>query len=425
MRVHICIAAMLVGSLLISPNSPAQSGWKPDTIKIGTISNLWDVKFIDENRGVVVGDTAVKTTDGGKTWQPLGIAIGFNGERYLFTSIHCFDANRWAAVTYGTSFYTVDAGLTWKWDSVKVPSVVFRGIASISGGPTIAVGMYSAIVQSFDQGVQWSTVSDVYDPVYGPNYFCVAPVSPTSWIVGGGNALRTVNPGVIIRSVNSGATWDTVRFAARVITAVSFPTSSIGYAAGDSIYRTSDGGATWSGMSPIPGSVQGMSFKDSDVGTIVCSAGKVFRTRDGAKTWIQQQSNTNLDLRAVSFIDTSRGWAVGYRGITIRTTNGGWGPLVSAPDAPQVLPQEMYLHQNYPNPFNPSTTIRYDLPHRSHVTLTVFNSVGQQVALLVDGEIEGGYHEVVLDGKGLSSGIYLYRLRVDNIVQAKKLLIVR
>ena len=424
MRAHLCIAAVLVGSLLISPNSPAQSGWKPDTIKIGTISNLWDVKFIDENRGVVVGDTAVKTTDGGKTWQPLANAYGFNGERYLFTSIHCFDANRWVAVTYGTSFYTVDAGLTWKWDSVRVPLVNFRGIAAIPGGPCIAVGMYSAIAQSFDQGVQWSTVSYVFDP-YGPNYFCVAPVTPTSWVVGGGNTLRTVNPGVIIRSVNSGATWDTVRFAARVITAVSFPTSSIGYAAGDSIYRTSDGGATWSGMSPIPASVQGMSFKDPDVGTIVCSVGKVFRTRDGAKTWIQQQSNTNLDLRAVSFIDTSRGWAVGYRGITIRTTNGGWGPLVSAPEVPREIPQETYLHQNYPNPFNPGTTIAYELAQTSHVTLTVYDLLGREVSVLVNEEMSSGRHESRFDASALSSGVYFYQLRAGRSIALKTMVMLK
>jgi photosystem II stability/assembly factor-like uncharacterized protein len=286
------------------------------------------------------------------------------------------------------------------------------------------VGNYSGIVQSFDQGVSWSTISPWGGP-YAPNYFGLAPVNTTTWVAVGGSTLRPVNPGVIIRSVNGGAAWDTVLFTSRVLTAVSFPTSSIGYAAGDSIYRTSDGGATWSGMSPIPGSVQGMSFKDPDVGTIVCSGGKVFRTRDGAKTWTQQASNTNLDLRAVCFIDTSRGWAVGYRGITLRTTNGGWRPLVSAPEVQQEIPQEVCLRQNFPNPFNPSTTITFELPSATVVRLNVYDMLGREVSALVNERKEAGVHEVNLDASHFASGMYLYRLTAGSFVQCRKLLLLK
>ncbi len=83
------------------------------------------------------------------------------------------------------------------------------------------------------------------------------------------------------------------------------------------------------------------------------------------------------------------------------------------------------LGQNYPNPFNPSTTIRYSLPNPSHVTLTVFNTLGEQVALLQNGERESGYHEVKFDGSGLSSGVYFYRLTAGDFVQTKKLLMAK
>jgi hypothetical protein len=91
----------------------------------------------------------------------------------------------------------------------------------------------------------------------------------------------------------------------------------------------------------------------------------------------------------------------------------------------ELLPKVYALEQNYPNPFNPSTTIEYALPSRSHVTLTVFNTLGQQVATLVEGEMEAGYHEAVFDASGLASGLYLYRLQAGDFVQTRKFVLLK
>jgi hypothetical protein len=90
-----------------------------------------------------------------------------------------------------------------------------------------------------------------------------------------------------------------------------------------------------------------------------------------------------------------------------------------------VLPRQCALLQNYPNPFNPTTTIRYGIPLRSQVTLTVFNNLGQEVAQLVSGEQGAGYHEVTFDGNNLASGVYFYRIQAGSSVQARKLLLLR
>jgi uncharacterized lipoprotein YddW (UPF0748 family) len=89
----------------------------------------------------------------------------------------------------------------------------------------------------------------------------------------------------------------------------------------------------------------------------------------------------------------------------------------------ESMPTCYELGQNYPNPFNPSTTIRYGLPNRSQVTLTIFSTIGQQVALLQNGEQEAGYHEVRFDGKNLSSGVYFYRIQAGEFVATKRLLL--
>jgi hypothetical protein len=83
------------------------------------------------------------------------------------------------------------------------------------------------------------------------------------------------------------------------------------------------------------------------------------------------------------------------------------------------------LEQNYPNPFNPSTVIRYEVPARLHVTISVFNTLGQQVATLVDGFEEAGHHEFRFDASGLASGVYFYRLRAGEYLATKRLLLIQ
>ena len=100
----------------------------------------------------------------------------------------------------------------------------------------------------------------------------------------------------------------------------------------------------------------------------------------------------------------------------------GWGPFsemrkfyasLTAVSGEQTLPREVTLAQNYPNPFNPATAVEYGLPSASHVLLEVFNTLGQRVALLVNGQQEAGNHRLLFAADGLSSGVYFYRLSVN------------
>ena len=100
--------------------------------------------------------------------------------------------------------------------------------------------------------------------------------------------------------------------------------------------------------------------------------------------------------------------------------------VTSVTDRQEGLQQVSFrLEQNYPNPFNPSTSIRYGLPHNSQVSVVVYNTLGQLVATLVQGDQEAGYHEVRFDASGLSSGVYIYRLSAGQLVQARKLMLLR
>lgn len=88
------------------------------------------------------------------------------------------------------------------------------------------------------------------------------------------------------------------------------------------------------------------------------------------------------------------------------------------------------LGQNYPNPFNPVTKIRFEIPASDGITnsatkITVFNSLGQQVAVLVDQVLSPGAYEVNFDGAGLSSGVYYYRIQSGTYSDIKKMMLVK
>jgi len=96
-----------------------------------------------------------------------------------------------------------------------------------------------------------------------------------------------------------------------------------------------------------------------------------------------------------------------------------------APRTVKEVPATFRLYQNYPNPFNPVTTIRYDLPEPGHVKISVFNTLGQEVAVPVDGGREAGYHAVSFDARDLPSGMYLYRITAGPFSDAKKLMLLK
>jgi uncharacterized delta-60 repeat protein len=99
--------------------------------------------------------------------------------------------------------------------------------------------------------------------------------------------------------------------------------------------------------------------------------------------------------------------------------------FVSAEDEKELLPKTFSLDQNFPNPFNPVTVINFALPSTGHVTLEVFNTLGEKVAQLTDGIMDAGYHSVSFDAKHLPSGIYFYQISSNNSIITKKMMLMK
>ena len=103
-----------------------------------------------------------------------------------------------------------------------------------------------------------------------------------------------------------------------------------------------------------------------------------------------------------------------------------FGLITSANDKkPNKTPKAFALYQNYPNPFNSTTTIRFDLPKRSFVRITVFDVTGRRVRTLLQKALKAGDYSVPFDAKFLSSGLYIYRIEAGKYVQVRKLIVMK
>ncbi len=89
------------------------------------------------------------------------------------------------------------------------------------------------------------------------------------------------------------------------------------------------------------------------------------------------------------------------------------------------LPTSYALAQNYPNPFNPTTFIRFSLPVADHVRLMIFNALGQMIRDLINGEQAAGIHEIRVDGAGLASGVYYYRMQATGFTATKTFVLLK
>ena len=140
-------------------------------------------------------------------------------------------------------------------------------------------------------------------------------------------------------------------------------------------------------------------------------------------------SNTTACFR-MSFINQS---AV-FDGSTPLTYNSGWtytntdtclNNTVSVNNITTEIPREYNLSQNYPNPFNPVTMIKFALPKASFVTLKVYDMLGREVSVLVNGQKSAGQYIVDFDASSLTSGVYFYRLESNDFVEVKRMVVLK
>jgi hypothetical protein len=143
-------------------------------------------------------------------------------------------------------------------------------------------------------------------------------------------------------------------------------------------------------------------------------------------------AGTSSEMKMYEYLDHTAGsstyWyyleQINLDGTRTQSFRVSTGPTDVAEETRRELPTAFAL-RNFPNPFNPATEIEYALPEERPVRLTVYNTVGQQVAVLVDAVRPAGVYRVTWRPQDLQSGVYVYRLDAGNFVQAKKMTYLR
>jgi len=168
---------------------------------------------------------------------------------------------------------------------------------------------------------------------------------------------------------------------------------------------SSDGGASWQLVTQYTGSMTTWTQQTFDISSYA-------------------NGSTNLKVRFRLTSDAgiqSDGWYVD----DIVITKYCVGTIVGTSENNSGIPKQFALEQNFPNPFNPATVIKYQVPKASNVKISIFDILGKEVATLINGKVEAGYHQVEFNGSNFASGLYLYKIEADGFTDVKKMILVK
>ncbi len=419
--------------------SPSDTAWQP--VPTGIQYSVTCLYATDST--LIAGSAGYPfyvSTDGGANWGPPATALPGSG----VTTVVADKGDLFVGHDLGL-FRSTDSGSTWSrfgraLDSLRVCTIAIRDSVMLVGVRT------EGVYRSMDRGSTWSNVSDslpdkrilslaLNDSVvlvgtdggifrsadFGARWRkCAVDSSYGFAILSRGRAFIVATADGIFRSADDGQTWSTVIHPGFTLTLADG--GPVIYAGATPLLRSTDDGVTWGNCDGLPVSA-GFGLASTPSITFVGSGNQIYYSTDHGDSWtfasdgfrsFTTRSMAILGSYAFAVLDGDGIYRMSLEGITgVREEEGN------------VSPSRLALDQNYPNPFNPRTRIRYSLPRAAFVRLSVFDLLGREVALLVEGVEEAGEKVVTFNGVGFPSGVYFYRLDAGGHTSMKKMLLLK
>lgn len=422
--------------------------------KLNFLQSSGMVRSIAENNNFFFAGTyfsgVFRSVDSGNNWSQSSSGINNSTistmEKGLINKVYAI------SVPAGLSV-TSDNGENWSVLNTMGPVTSFTAspngtIFASSGGSLMGV-----ILRSIDSGTYWDIILQVDsaitqvnvnldNSVYaiinhklfkssnnGNDWFEIQLTSPAEFI----KSVTFNNIGYIFcetgtgyfRSSDNGGNWEYLVSTPEGIVIFGITKTNEMYAtASDSnFYRSTDFGNSWNSIYKSNGNAV-KSFADDSEGNlfILLSGTGVLRSADNGISW--QEINSGLDNVSLNnLIITDNDYILA--GTSGEGVYKSVNKTTSLENSFAELPTSFLLEQNYPNPFNPTTNIRFKIAESGYVSLKIFDVLGNEIETLISGEKPSGDYEVKFDGRSLSSGIYFYQLRSGEIIQTKKMILIR
>jgi len=267
---------------------------------------------------------------------------------------------------------------------------------------------YAGVYRSTDDGTSWSFL---FEGVGSPPIRAVGQIG------------NTIFAGCY-KSTDDGLTWQGSPYGSEFCISGFIETQEGNYlaASGDSIYRTTNAGISWSPIAFLGTNTNCMAKDPTGVLYAGTNGLGMFISTDNGISWQQESSGlTDLVVLSITYSQDHHIWCGTASLGVFRSRQAVTGVL----EENAQTPVQPLLMQNYPNPFNPSTTIDYQIADRGHVTLKVFDVLGREVATLVDETQEPGGKSVGWNASDVTSGLYFYQLRTGSFVGTRKMLLVK
>jgi hypothetical protein len=353
------------------------------------------------------------TTNNGASWTAVS-----NGLPNQVVSTLVVSGMNLFAGTYGDGvFLSTNNGSTW--NAVNSGLVPSPGMAKsyvyvlALSGTNLLAGTHGGVLVSTNNGASWTTFkSGLDDPVFDLAVCDTFLIAATA----GTGVFRVSNADTSWRESNSGLTCF-------FVPALAVSTTHL-FAATCGVSISTNSGASWTSVES--GLTKGMVTAFAVWGTNLFAGtegGGVFLSTNNGESWSAVDSGlTNVSVLSLAISGTNLFAGTYPKGVWKRRLSE---MITSVDPVMSELPHEFLLSQNYPNPFNPSTTIKFELPKASQVSLTVYDILGRAVSVLVNESKGAGAYEVKFDGSNLASGVYIYRLQAGDFVQSKRLLLLK